>query len=161
MHAWEPLTEFFGGLWERVTGVFSSGMEAIAGMLSTVSGWWDSLFGDDDQAEKRLNVTQTMTGAAAALPAVINPVAVPAFSPNQPGAMVANGGVMPAPALSVGSVPAKTGGDRHYTDNSTVEFVIHAAPGMDARDIAEQVDRRIAHHKREQERRARTVAYDI
>ncbi|MDF4652387.1 phage tail tape measure protein [Vibrio parahaemolyticus] len=160
MQAWEPLTEFFGGLWERVTGVFSSGMEAIAGMLSTVSGWWDSLFGDDDQTEKRLNVTQTMTGAAAALPAVTNPAAVPAFSPSQSGAMVANGGVMPAPALSVGSVPAKTGGDRHYTDNSTVEFVIHATPGMDERELAEQIDRRLAQHKRAQERRSRTTMFD-
>jgi hypothetical protein len=160
MQAWEPLTEFFGGLWERVTGVFSSGMEAIVGMLSTVSGWWDSLFGDDDQTEKRLNVTQTMTGAAAALPAVTNPAAVPAFSPSQSGAMVANGGIMPAPALSAGSVPAKTGGDRHYTDNSTVEFVIHAAPGMDERELAEQIDRRLAQHKRAQERRSRTTMFD-
>ncbi len=159
MQAWDPLTEFFGGLWERVTGVFSSGMEHIAGMLSTVSGWWDSLFGDDDQAEKRLNVTQTMTNAAAAMPAVTNPAAIPAFNPDPYSAM-SPVGVAPAVGVVGGGVPARTSESRTYQDNSQVHIEVHAAPGMNERELAAEIDKRLDQRNREAMTRYRGRLYD-
>lgn len=161
MQSWEPLSAFFSGLWSRISGMFSKGMTQISGVLGTVSDWWGSLFGGDDNTDKKLNVTKNMTQMATVLPATVNPTAIPSVSmpPHLPDT---NNIGEPATLSPVTSpVPARTSQPRMYTDNSTVTFTIHAAPGMDERELAKQVDMRLEYHKRQADRASRTTAYDV
>ncbi|MDN4693183.1 hypothetical protein QYZ44_17735 [Vibrio parahaemolyticus] len=46
------------------------------------------------------------------------------------------------------------------TSNPVYEFNIHAAPGMDAQDIAQEVARQIKEIERKRDRATRTLAID-
>ncbi|EJG1697273.1 phage tail protein [Vibrio parahaemolyticus] len=48
---WEPLTDFFTGLWSGITGVFDAGLAKISGVWETIKGWKESLtFWDSDSS---------------------------------------------------------------------------------------------------------------
>ncbi|MEF1312036.1 phage tail protein [Vibrio mytili] len=48
---WEPLTDFFTGLWSGITGVFDAGLAKISGVWKTIKGWKESLkFWDSDSS---------------------------------------------------------------------------------------------------------------
>ncbi|ELJ8598098.1 phage tail tape measure protein [Vibrio cholerae] len=136
---WEPLGDFFVSLWSKITGIFSSGFEYISSVISTVSEWWNNLFGDD-QAQKAIEVTQSISAQGATM------------SPSYVG------GVMPS-ARSTG-IPAYAAASKGYTDNSQTHFVIHAAQGMSEKEIAAQVDRKLNERDRAKARARRSMLID-
>lgn len=160
IQAWQPLTDFFDGIWQSITGMFSDGIQYITGMLSQVSDWWSGLFGGDEQTEKTLKVTQEMTKNTAAIPSVTNPTAITARSTAlSDGSNETYQGARSNPPTSIGQVAAKSS-SRTFIDQSSVTYEIHASPGMSARDIADEIDRRFAERERMAERKSRTFAFD-
>lgn len=160
IQAWQPLTDFFDGIWQSITGMFSDGLQYITGMLSQVSDWWSGLFGGDEQTEKTLKVTQEMTKNTAAIPSVTNPNAITVRSTAlSDGSNEKYQDARSNPPTSIGQVAAKSS-SRTFIDKSSVTYEIHASPGMSARDIADEVDRRFAERERMAERKLRTFVLD-
>lgn len=135
---WEPLGDFFSGLWNGITAAFASGFEYISGIVNTVSEWWNGLFGSEN-TQKAISVTQSINAQHVGGP--------PAYA----------GGVMPQAAKTG---VAYGGGRQSYTDNSQTHFTIEAAPGMNEHDIAVQVDRKLAERDRLKARRNRGLLID-
>lgn len=136
---WEPLGDFFLGLWSGITAAFASGFEYISGIVSTVSDWWNSLFGDE-QSQKAIAVTQSVTTQGAG--------AVPAYV----------GGVAPQRAHT--GIAAYGGAPQGYTDNSQTNFTIETTPGMNERDIADAVAKKLDERDRAKARSQRSNQYD-
>lgn len=137
---WEPLGDFFLGLWSGITAAFASGFEYISGIVSTVSDWWNSLFGDE-QAQKAIAVTQSVTTqGTGAIPASV-------------------GGVAPQRAQT--GIAAYGGAPQGYTDNSQTNFTIETTPGMNERDIADAVAKKLDERDRANARYRRGALYDL
>lgn len=140
--AWEPVTEWFGAFWQGIKSVFSGAYEWIKKVLlspiksvtnqigkawNTVKGWFGG--GEEEKTVKvreklekaregagkvgKTAAAATAAGAAASAPAAAAPQAVPATQAAQ---------------------PAPQGGT-----TITNHFEIHAAPGMDTEELAEEV----------------------
>lgn len=160
---WSSLTEFFGGLWESIKGLFGAGVEwlsaiwenspvglmlkaggKLAGMVGKVFGG-----GDKEAAEPAgpdAAPGQAMNWGRAAGTAALG--AALTVSPAGAGAMA------DIPELLNPATAISTNNNQHY------EIVINATPGMDAKEIAAEVDRQLKERERQQAARRRGALYD-
>ncbi|POC05620.1 hypothetical protein, partial [Vibrio vulnificus] len=96
----------------------------------------------------------------AAIPSVTNPNAITARSTAlSDGSNETYQDARSNPPTPIGQVAAKSS-SRTFIDKSSVTYEIHASPGMSARDIADEVDRRFAERERMAERKLRTFVLD-
>lgn len=58
---WEPLGDFFSNLWDGIVAKFQSAMKWVTETVGKVKGWWDSIFGDDDNVSKAIDVSQRVS----------------------------------------------------------------------------------------------------
>lgn len=120
---WEPIKEFFVGLWEGITSTFSAawdfilaGIERIRAPLAWVSEMWGKLFGGDGPGD--MPAPEVSAGRDA-------PVKI-----------------APPPSAGAQAVAASRGGAAAMVapiDMGGVSITVHAAPGMDAAEVARMV----------------------
>ncbi|MDF5602356.1 hypothetical protein P3746_28675, partial [Vibrio parahaemolyticus] len=127
IQAWEPITGFFGSMWEGIKGMFSGAMDWITSMVlapietlkNTLGAAWSALFGGDGE-----EVTHTVKKVAQDVPAVSsNSVAANATQQQEP-----------IKVSKTETIPA-AGNKTVVTNNPVYEFNIHAAPGMDEKEL--------------------------
>lgn len=120
---WEPIKAFFIDLWEGITATFSAawdfilaGIERIRAPLSWVSELWGKLFGGDGPGD--MPAPEVSAGRDA-------PVKI-----------------APPPSAGAQAVAASRGGAAAMVapiDMGGVSITVHAAPGMDAAEVARMV----------------------
>lgn len=155
MQAWSPLTGFFGGMWDGIKGMFGAAMDwlksavlaPIETLKNTLGSAWDALFGSGDT-----EVTAKVKKVSEQIPAVTNPAAMSQGGPNG-GAVTATSkptaAVVPV-AMAPASPPSISYGD----------IIVHAAPGMNAEDVAREVRRQLDERDRQAATRYRGRLYD-
>lgn len=152
IQAWEPITGFFGSMWEGIKGMFSGAMDWITSMVlapietlkNTLGAAWSALFGGDGE-----EVTHTVKKVAQDVPAVSSNSVAANATQQQEQIKVSKTETIPA-----------AGNKTVVTSTPVYEFNIHAAPGMDAQDIAQEVARQIKEIERKRDRATRTLAID-
>ncbi|EKI0737952.1 phage tail tape measure protein [Vibrio parahaemolyticus] len=156
MQAWEPLTGFFGSMWEGIKGMFGQAIEwlksvvlaPIEALKNTLGSAWNALFGGGEDVEVAAKVKQV----GEQLPAVTNPAARPEA--------ISGDGVAAKPKAKAAQVPAGTS-QTIKVENTYGDIVVHAAPGMNAEDVAREVRRQLDERDRKASRRGRATAYDV
>ncbi|MFW1012153.1 hypothetical protein ACEV93_20885, partial [Vibrio parahaemolyticus] len=156
MQAWEPLTGFFGSMWEGIKGMFGQAIEwlksvvlaPIEALKNTLGSAWNALFGGGEDVEVAAKVKQV----GEQLPAVTNPAARPD--------VISGDGVAAKPQAKAAQVPAGTS-QTIKVENTYGDIVVHAAPGMNAEDVAREVRRQLDERDRKASRRGRATAYDV
>jgi hypothetical protein len=107
---WEPLTDFFTGLWSGITGVFDSGLAKISGVWETIKGWKESLkFWESNSSTPEVKSYHQIQQEAAQSRTV---------------------------AAINGSYPASKGNTVHQ---SVGEIKVYAAPGQSPAEVAQAV----------------------
>lgn len=173
---WEPITDFFKGIWGGIKEIFSDGVTFLTkvwemsplGLLfkagNKLAGFVGGLFGDDEKQRQLENVAGggerpsrgriAKTAAAAALGATlaVTPAAGQPVSLPQARTGV---GIAPPPALGVrDAAPAP----HQATINAPI--TIHAAPGMDERAVGREVARALDERERQAQARRRGALHD-
>ncbi|MGM6041018.1 hypothetical protein ABLA37_22740, partial [Vibrio parahaemolyticus] len=156
MQAWEPLTGFFGSMWEGIKGMFGQAIEwlksvvlaPIEALKNTLGSAWNALFGGGEDVEVAAKVKQV----GEQIPAVTNPAARPEA--------ISGDGVAAKPQAKAAQVPAGTS-QTIKVENTYGDIVVHAAPGMNAEDVAREVRRQLDERDRKASRRGRATAYDV
>lgn len=120
---WEPISEFFANLWSGIGEAFDgawatilAGIERIRAPLTWVSEMWGKLFGEDGPGD---------------MPA-----------PEAPAGREAPIKIAPPPSAGAQAVAASRGGAAAMVapvDMGGVSITVHAAPGMDAAEVARMV----------------------
>jgi TP901 family phage tail tape measure protein len=152
--SWGAITGWFSGLSENIMATlgkalswisdkFLSPVQAIKDALGAA---WDALFGGDDEANAKIrSAARTARKAAAAATLGVGAAAGPA---------AADVPIDTRPAVSAPAASAPQSGG-NFTIN------VYAAPGMDERAIAREVQRLIAEHEHEKAARRRSSLYDL
>jgi hypothetical protein len=156
MQAWEPLTEFFGGLWDGIKSVFAGALEFITGSVlapinavkETLGGWWDSLFGDD---EKSVDVNQKVKQISEQSPTDRN------FDSSSSGGVSVSRVQVASVGGGVSGLQSMPNVTNHYDMGG---ITIHATEGMNARDVALEVDRKFREKEAMAAQRHRGRLYD-
>lgn len=137
---WEPLGDFFNGLWDGITAKFMGAIEYISGIIGKVSGWWNSLFGDDD-GQRSVMFQQQLATAGAPAP-------------------ISSGVGSVTPRAAKTGLSARASSSPNFNDNSQTQITIQTHPGMDERAVAQAVEDKIHEMKRADERKKRGGVYD-
>ncbi|MGL5480668.1 MAG: phage tail tape measure protein, partial [Aeromonas veronii] len=124
--AWEPLADWFGGLWDTIWSGMISKIDGMTAKIKEFGGWALGGFGMFDGEE---------SGKAAA-PTSTAPVTAPVTAPK-----VVQGG-----AVSVKQPQARA----PVIDQRKTEITIHAAPGMDVNELARLMDQKLDERDRKQ-----------
>lgn len=142
IHYWEPVTEFFSSLWDRLAGFVGKFVERLGGLAGQVLKLWEPVtefFGG--LWDKVGGFVGAIWGGAKKL----------GSGASELGAAVAgNVAAPPAPALA----------SSHSATTISAPITINAAPGMDERAIAEQVDRKLREREQRAGARRRGALYD-
>lgn len=125
----------------------SAVLAPIETLKNTLGSAWDALFGSGDT-----EVTAKVKKVSEQIPAVTNPAAMSQGGPNG-GAVTATSkptaAVVPV-AMAPASPPSISYGD----------IIVHAAPGMNAEDVAREVRRQLDERDRQAATRYRGRLYD-
>ncbi|NAX31991.1 phage tail tape measure protein [Vibrio sp. V37_P2S8PM304] len=139
VEGWEPLVGFFGGLWERILGMFQQGMEWISSTIGKVKGWWDSIFGDDEKVTKAVEISRNVQNSG---------------GPSLNSSSGYLGGVAPART----GIAASHTAPASYT--SSYQIAIEQKPGESGDDVARRVRDELDRRDRENARRGRANMND-
>lgn len=135
---WEPIGEFFSNLWDGIVGKFQSAIAWIGGTISTVKGWWDGIFGDDEKVSAAVDISRNVTTSS------------------QPSAT--------AGGYAGGVATAKTGVSAAHTApasySSSYQIAIEQQPGESGDDVARRVREELDRRDREKARRGRADLND-
>ncbi|AWY99586.1 chromosome partition protein Smc [Rhodobiaceae bacterium] len=139
--AWSDLTETISNIGDLITGTFSSvmGIRSPSRVFARLGGFVSEGLADGitGSGQKAVNAVSRLGGS---LPRTL-----------------ATGAV----AATVAAVPAYAGAaPQNSVSQSNVEIHIHAAPGMDAHEIARQVRAELDARDREREARNRSSLFD-
>jgi hypothetical protein len=127
---WEPITGFFGGLFDGIVDTVKSRIDYIVGAVTKVTGWIGKLkFWGDDDAQSVVQVPQN----------VVPMPAGPTRSASRSNARSAMQGSRGANAVSRADM-----GSRGTTVHQSVgDIQINAAPGQSPQDIARAVHEKL------------------
>ncbi|SMG64175.1 phage tail tape measure protein, family, core region [methanotrophic bacterial endosymbiont of Bathymodiolus sp.] len=153
---WEPIGEFFSGLWEGVKEMTSGAVDWLLGKIdllskpfellgdawNAISGW---VSGDDEtDASQSTNKRRLATAAV--------------------GTALAAGPVMALPDATLDALPqieaVSATTHNQKTLNIDAPITIHAAPGMDERAIANEVQKALEQNQARAESDKRSALYD-
>ncbi len=153
---WEPIGEFFSGLWEGVKEMTSGAVDWLLGKIdllskpfellgeawNAISGW---VSGDDEtDASKPTNKRRLATAAV--------------------GTALAAGPVMALPDATLDALPqieaVSATTHNQKTLNIDAPITIHAAPSMDERSIANEVQKALEQNQARAESDKRSALYD-
>ena len=183
---WEPIKAFFSGLWAGFKDGFGdafSGLQPLVTLLNQTLGpalkWVGGLFAKlfepirytKDELAGVASVGQTVGKAigvvAGAINILINPIARLAklvelvrsgLSAIGIGSAPAQAGGTPAPSARMPSVPVASSTRNSATATTNNSIVVNAAPGMDERKLAQEIERRLRERDQQQQRAA---LYDV
>lgn len=160
---WEPLSTFFGGLWDSISGHFTFGLEFIRSLLTwsplgavlsawePLTGFFDGLWAGikstcgaamDWIAEKVMGPIQTIRNFAGGIFGSDSPAAAAPPQVTDDGTQSPGSGGVPAPgAGSVGSVAAPSGRPSGVAaaPAGPTTIQVYAAPGMSEEEVAKKV----------------------
>lgn len=135
---WEPIGEFFSNLWDGIVGKFQSAIAWIGETISTVKGWWDGIFGDDEKVSAAVDISRNVTTSS------------------QPSAT--------AGGYAGGVTTAKTGVSAAHTApaaySSSYQIAIEQQPGESGDGVARRVREELDRRDREKARRGRAALHD-
>lgn len=128
---WEPISDFFGGLFDGIVATVKSRIDYIIGAVSKVSGWIGKLkFWGDDDAESVVQPPQNV------VPISAGSTRSASRSADRLAASQSNRGSQAVARADMGS--------RGTTVHQSVgDIQIHAAPGQSPQDIARAVHERL------------------
>ena len=137
---WEPLSAFFSGLLDGIVAKFNGTIQWISNAVGKIKGWWDGLFGDDENVTKAVEISKNVQHSSS-------------------GATSGYGA-----GVSGGAVPARTGIAAAHTApasySSSYQIEIAQQPGENGDDVAQRVRAELDRRDREAARRGRSNIYD-
>lgn len=145
---WSPVTEFFKGLWDDIVSL----MDPILSLKDTISGIWSFFSGDDKAVEvvqtaRKINESTNISKIDAANDSAFSSEE-PVFNQKEKSPQILQTGFRQQPAK-----PSNV-------DQSQINITIQPSPGMDAQDVAREVEKVLAEHTRKQSRRVRGFTSD-
>lgn len=137
---WEPLSAFFSGLLDGIVAKFNGTIQWISNAVGKIKGWWDGLFGGDENVTKAVEISKNVQHSSS-------------------GATSGYGA-----GISGGAVPARTGIAAAHTApasySSSYQIEIAQQPGENGNDVAQRVRAELDRRDREAARRGRSNIYD-
>ncbi|OCH08101.1 phage tail tape measure protein [Aliivibrio fischeri] len=136
--SWSPLSDFFSGLLDGIVAKFAGMIQWISNAVGKIKGWWDGLFGDDENVTKAVEISRNvqMSGGAS------------------PGGYAAGNAVAP---VRTGIAAAHTATPSY---SSSYQISIEQQPGESGDDVAQRVRAELDRRDRENARRGRSSIYD-
>uniref|UniRef100_A0AB39C9S4 Tail tape measure protein n=1 Tax=Aliivibrio phage vB_Alvi_H905 TaxID=3234039 RepID=A0AB39C9S4_9VIRU len=136
--SWSPLSDFFSGLLDGIVAKFAGTIQWISNAVGKIKGWWDGLFGDDENVTKAVEISRNvqMSGGAS------------------PGGYAAGNAVEP---VRTGIAAAHTATPSY---SSSYQISIEQQPGESGDDVAQRVRAELDRRDRENARRGRSSIYD-
>lgn len=137
---WEPLSAFFSSLLDGIVAKFNGTIQWISNAVGKIKGWWDGLFGGDENVTKAVEISKNVQHSSS-------------------GATSGYGA-----GVSGGAVPARTGIAAAHTApasySSSYQIEIAQQPGENGDDVAQRVRAELDRRDREAARRGRSNIYD-
>ncbi len=153
---WEPIGEFFSGLWDGVKEVTSGAVDWLLGKVQLLSKPFELLGTAWDAVSGWLGSNDQNTSSKSASNRKLATAAV--------GTALATGPVMALPAATVDALPqieaVSTTTQNQQTISIDAPITIHAAPGMDERAIANEVQKALEQRQARAESDRRSVLFD-